>query len=260
MERESGTRKRWTGPRLVWSIAIVVWSQQHRSWKVCQGPCFGIWPYDLTIDAIQSIINDFLQRVSKSTSRKDAKALLALPERIADVDFHIRDTPLSHSFDVEAFVRQVKATRRTWEKYRDHREAKERYDAPYFCFVQSSGMGKTKIMYEAIQTLIIPVKKQAKRKQENTEDKVMDDEMDEDKDVVTDKMDKAMDQKAWKCALILPSQLKSRGKDSLVFLGTRRRNFPTHHHLRRRRRCRREKRFRSVRHVARPCTEEVVCP
>jgi hypothetical protein len=193
---------------MFWNLAV--WSNQ----------------YDLTLYAIQSIINDFLQRVSKSTSRKDAKSLLALPERIADVDFHIRDTPLSHSFDVEAFVRQVKATRTTWEKYRDHREAKERYNAPYFCFVQSSGMGKTKIMYEAIQTLIIPMKKQAKRKQENTEDEVMGDEMDEDKDVVTDKMDKAMDQEAWKCALILPSQLKSRGKDSLVFLARDNVTFP----------------------------------
>jgi hypothetical protein len=181
--------------------------------------------YDLTIDAIKSIIDDFSQRVSSSsTSSKDGKALLAWPERIADVDFHIRDTPLSHSFDVEAFVRQVQTTRTTWEKYRDNPEDKERYDAPYFCFVQSSGMGKTKIMYEAIQTLM-PMKKQAKRKQENTKDEVMD-EMDEDKDVVTDKMDKAMDHEAWKCALILPSQLKSRGKDPLVFLARDDVTFP----------------------------------
>jgi hypothetical protein len=143
-------------------------------------------------------------------------ALLALPERIADVDFHIRDTPLSHAFDVEAFVRRAQTTQTTWENYRDNREDKERYDAPYFCFVQSSGMGKTKIMYEAIQTLTMPMKKQTKRKQENTEDEVMN-EMDEDKDVVTDEMDKTMDQEAWKCALMLPRQLRDRRKDPFVF-------------------------------------------
>jgi hypothetical protein len=82
-----------------------------------------------------------------------------VPRRIATLDFQIVDSKLTHTFDVDAFIQQVYKTKEAWEEQTattgGNWRGKPRayYDAPYFCFIQSSGMGKTKIMYEAVQTL-----------------------------------------------------------------------------------------------------------
>jgi hypothetical protein len=74
---------------------------------------------------------------------------------IADLDFQIVESKLSHLFDVDAFIKRVCLTKETWEKQitSGNQELQMLYDAPYFCFIQSSGMGKTKIMFEAVHKL-----------------------------------------------------------------------------------------------------------
>ena len=64
--------------------------------------------------------------------------------RMVNVDFQIKDSNLSHKYDLDCFSDRVD------DLIRCHENPGERikYVAPYFCFVQSSGMGKTKILYE----------------------------------------------------------------------------------------------------------------
>jgi hypothetical protein len=62
--------------------------------------------------------------------------------RLVNVDFRIKDSKLSHTYDLECFSNRLDHVFDCQE-----RETKT-YLAPYFCFVQSSGMGKTKLMYE----------------------------------------------------------------------------------------------------------------
>ena len=64
--------------------------------------------------------------------------------RMVNVDFQIQDSNLSHTYDIECFSERIEDLFR-WHVNTTERES---YVAPYFCFVQSSGMGKTKIMYE----------------------------------------------------------------------------------------------------------------
>ena len=64
--------------------------------------------------------------------------------RMVDVDFQIKDSNLSHRYDLDCFSDRID------DLISSHENAEERmkYVAPYFCFIQSSGMGKTKILYE----------------------------------------------------------------------------------------------------------------
>ena len=64
--------------------------------------------------------------------------------RLVSVDFRIKDSKLSHTYDLECFSKSLDHV------FQCHENDKERdnYVAPYFCFVQSSGMGKTKLLYE----------------------------------------------------------------------------------------------------------------
>jgi hypothetical protein len=63
---------------------------------------------------------------------------------MVDVDFQIKDSNLSHTYDLECFSNRVDDLIRCHE----NEEERMKYVAPYFCFVQSSGMGKTKILFE----------------------------------------------------------------------------------------------------------------
>jgi Uncharacterized conserved protein (DUF2075) len=67
--------------------------------------------------------------------------------RMVAIDYKIESTKLSHTYDLYCFKDKVLGVASEWEKSRD----RKKYIAPYFCFVQSSGMGKTKIMYEFAQ-------------------------------------------------------------------------------------------------------------
>ena len=64
--------------------------------------------------------------------------------RLVNVDFRIVDTRLSHQYDLDCFSKKV-------DHLFDCHESpakRDKYVAPYFCFVQSSGMGKTKLLWE----------------------------------------------------------------------------------------------------------------
>ncbi|KAL3928728.1 MAG: hypothetical protein SGARI_004949, partial [Bacillariaceae sp.] len=63
-------------------------------------------------------------------------------------DFEIANIGLTHKYDLVALQ---EFAHETLTKYYDslrNNEFEERYLAPYFCFIQSSGMGKTKLLYE----------------------------------------------------------------------------------------------------------------
>lgn len=66
--------------------------------------------------------------------------------RVADLDFDIQESTLMHTYDLRQFMAKVDELF-TWH---DHgSEAHMTYMAPYFPLVQSSGTGKTKLLYEA---------------------------------------------------------------------------------------------------------------
>jgi hypothetical protein len=115
------------------------------------------WEQKVGDDTLQKLVKLFVGNIPKSTT--PAVTLTTNKGRIASLDFQIASSELSHHFDVDAFIEQVQDIQVTWDSYRNEEEddetkgpapKSERYDAPYFCFIQSSGMGKTKIMYEAV--------------------------------------------------------------------------------------------------------------
>ena len=87
------------------------------------------------------------------------------------IHYQVADTELSHDCDVVSFGEKVQEVFEFFYK-EDHQGANEneenRYLAPYFVFVQSSGMGKTKILYEFKNQV-----RQKKGKWENTDVKLI---------------------------------------------------------------------------------------
>lgn len=74
------------------------------------------------------------RKVGDSTGRQ---------RRFISIGFGL-DTEMKHSYDLDKFSKQIDDLF-VWHQ---NDEVKEKYMAPYFLFVQSSGMGKTKILYE----------------------------------------------------------------------------------------------------------------
>jgi len=60
------------------------------------------------------------------------------------VDYKIRDTTLSHTYDLACLSNRIEELF-GWYSEQD---PKKKYIGPYLCFVQSSGMGKTKLLFE----------------------------------------------------------------------------------------------------------------
>ena len=67
------------------------------------------------------------------------------PPRMVSVGFKIQDTELSHTVDLDCFAEKVEKLFKWWDEKDDD---PNKLVGPYLCFVQSSGMGKTKLMYE----------------------------------------------------------------------------------------------------------------
>jgi len=63
-----------------------------------------------------------------------------LVKRMVPVDYNIENTHLSHSYDLTMFEKEVNGLF-NWN-------VKKNLIGPYACFVQSSGMGKTKLLFE----------------------------------------------------------------------------------------------------------------
>jgi hypothetical protein len=75
------------------------------------------------------------------------KSRVRSKDRLAALDYKIVETQLSHTYDLQQFMKQVEHVARWYD------EGKKSQDAPYFCAIQSSGMGKTKLMYHACDKL-----------------------------------------------------------------------------------------------------------
>ena len=71
------------------------------------------------------------------------------PNRVADIDFKISDSDMVYTHDLKLFSDNVNKVF-TWH---EDKEVRQKYMAPYFPVVQSSGMGKTKLLYEYKQYL-----------------------------------------------------------------------------------------------------------
>jgi hypothetical protein len=70
--------------------------------------------------------------------------------RIADIDFQVRTTELKHTYDLERITEYVMSL---FDWHADT-NVRDKYMAPYFALVQSSGMGKTKLLWELRESII----------------------------------------------------------------------------------------------------------
>jgi hypothetical protein len=68
--------------------------------------------------------------------------------RMVPVDYHIADTGLKYGFDLHKFVEKIQSVAEEWKETKRFADLEKKYFAPYFCFIQSSGMGKTKLLHE----------------------------------------------------------------------------------------------------------------
>jgi hypothetical protein len=75
--------------------------------------------------------------------------LISADIRMIPVDYRIANTDLKYKFDLRKFVAKIQSMADEWEATKGEAvDIGEKYIAPYFCFIQSSGMGKTKLLYE----------------------------------------------------------------------------------------------------------------
>ena len=72
----------------------------------------------------------------------------AVSERTVYVDYNIEETNLSHPYDLNSFSKHVETLAQEYWNSTKQSDGIPRYVAPYFVLVQSSGMGKTKLLYE----------------------------------------------------------------------------------------------------------------
>ena len=91
----------------------------------------------------QVVLQDFYEWTSEKGFDMRGKKIENLP-RIFNVDFQIKGTRLSHTYDLECLSERITHILACHENHDD----RALYVGPYFCFVQSSGMGKTKLLYE----------------------------------------------------------------------------------------------------------------
>jgi hypothetical protein len=89
------------------------------------------------------VLEDFYKWKKLKNIRNQDKQNLDLP-RMVNVGFQIKDSTLSHKYDLDCFSEHVNGL---FKLYMDG-NTRESLVGPYFCFVQSSGMGKTKILWE----------------------------------------------------------------------------------------------------------------
>ena len=115
------------------------------------------WPLKPVDDMAQNVY-DFVNSESTYSKERD----------FAGISLGIAGTSLSHAFDLDAFATQVYDV---FQTYYDKQEASE-YLGPYFVFVQSSGTGKTKILYEYVRKV---KSEQSDKRKASSETKIADD-------------------------------------------------------------------------------------
>ena len=92
----------------------------------------------------KAALEDFF-KWKKDTGFGDKDILAHDLLRMVNVGYEIQDSPLSHDFDLISFTKHINTL---FEIYESKDKRKEKYVGPYFCFVQSRGMGKTKLLWE----------------------------------------------------------------------------------------------------------------
>ncbi len=113
--------------------------------KTLAGRCYGL-------EVVVSLASDRKLQQGGSSGRSQ-------PAR-AQIDLGVKDEALSHDFDLRNFEKRVAALL----KWRESREERKVYLAPYLVVIQSSGMGKTKLLYEYMK----------KKKKEGADSKIGD--------------------------------------------------------------------------------------
>jgi hypothetical protein len=92
------------------------------------------------LTALETRAKDFVSDLEAEQSKKPDYSV----NRITGVEFDIESSELSHERDVKALQQTVEDL----FKWFEDEEERTNYLAPYICVVQSSGMGKTKLLYE----------------------------------------------------------------------------------------------------------------
>lgn len=90
-----------------------------------------------------AVIKDFY-KWKKETHGSSKNDWVPKFRQMVSVDFQIQGTELFHSHDLQCFSERIDHV----FQWHTDMQMKRQFVAPYFCFVQSSGMGKTKIMHE----------------------------------------------------------------------------------------------------------------
>jgi hypothetical protein len=91
------------------------------------------------------IVGSYLKDLEKELEVKpSSSADIKETFRVASIDLGIKTETLRHHFDLKLFTEAIDELFK-WTRLMSVRE---KYLAPYFALVQSSGMGKTKLMYE----------------------------------------------------------------------------------------------------------------
>ncbi|KAG7372932.1 hypothetical protein IV203_033656 [Nitzschia inconspicua] len=86
-------------------------------------------------------LDGFARAIKNSFEKNDSTA------RPVYVDYQITNTALSHDCDLVSFAQHIETlANEYWSE--NHPNNTPPYVAPYFCLIQSSGMGKTKLLYE----------------------------------------------------------------------------------------------------------------
>ena len=92
--------------------------------------------------AVEAAVKDFF----KSTSQRQPSSE---ERKFVNIAFQVKETDMVHRLDVTAFADRVIDVYRQFYHDPDNKDnAGIKYIGPYFAFVQSSGMGKTKILFE----------------------------------------------------------------------------------------------------------------
>lgn len=108
------------------------------------------WIFDtneiMRVSRLQGKAEYMLQHVVETNFRPDPGGH---SYRQVTCDFQVKETPLSHDYDLRALQERVLDM---FQWFNDP-TVRQRYVAPYLPLIQSSGMGKTKLLYELRQLL-----------------------------------------------------------------------------------------------------------
>jgi hypothetical protein len=103
------------------------------------------------LDKNESIEYVLLKKLAESylMNSKPSTGSTLRSNRVAEIDFQVESTALKHAYDLER-IKEYVMSLFDWHTDKDVRD---KYMAPYFPLVQSSGMGKTKLLWELRESI-----------------------------------------------------------------------------------------------------------